>query len=448
MPIEIFISYRRSDTAGHARALHRALKEFFDLDRMFFDRETIESGDKFPDLISNSVRDCHVLLALIAPDWLKAEHGGKRRLDDANDFVRQEIALALSTGKKVIPVLFDDTPVPGRGDLPDVLGALAECDILRLTGKNYEYETQLRELVRLVASVPGVSPARPQSLRARGAVSAEPRKLACLCDRSLQDKGMGDAIREQLPLDRGRRPFVVVVHGRVEELHYAFVERLEEFSLPRLLKGACAAPEIKLVDIFDALPVDPGQPSFDRRLREKLAEQLEMNPFDDDCVLADLLPAQRLAALIVVVRWRSSEVMKDPQAPLQRLFDYWSRFPDIGGRVLVGCIACMKYDTRDRGAGWLKRIFSRGSDHAEPLRAAVLATASSYRQESRVMWRVLPELPSITVGDLGRWVEEVEKIISRSLRIPELRLQAIIGDRPHQPMEKVLPELEDLITQH
>jgi hypothetical protein len=295
-----------------------------------------------------------------------------------------------------------------------------------------------------VAVVPGVSRPRPKALRARGAVIAEPRKLACLCDRSDQESTIGETIRQQLSIDRGRRPFVVVVHGRVEELHHAFVERIEEFSLPRFLRGASAAPGIRIVDIFEPLPLDAGQPSFEQRLREKIAQELDTSVFEDDRAIVDLLPAQKLAALIVVVRWRSSEVAGDPQAPLRRLFDYWSGFPDIGGHALVGCIVCMKYDTQDVGGSWFRRMFVWGPDHAAALRCAVNDTPSMFGHDARTVWRVLPELPSITVGDLGRWVEEVERIIGRSIRISEDRLRAIIGDRP-QPMERVLPALEDLI---
>ena len=44
----IFISYRRSDAAGHARALYEYLSGRFGDERIFFDRSTIEGGDVFP----------------------------------------------------------------------------------------------------------------------------------------------------------------------------------------------------------------------------------------------------------------------------------------------------------------------------------------------------------------------------------------------------------------
>ena len=152
---DIFISYRREDTGGHARSLHEYLRGHFGDDRIFFDRSTIESGDIFPDKLHQGVEGCAVLLALIGPQWLdiRGEDGG-RRLDDVHDFVRQEIALALKQGKKVIPVLFDDTRVPPRDRLPDPLKALAACDALTLRGKTYEYEAELQKLVELI-DLPG-----------------------------------------------------------------------------------------------------------------------------------------------------------------------------------------------------------------------------------------------------------------------------------------------------
>jgi hypothetical protein len=64
----IFISYRRSDAAGHARALHEYLSGRFGDERIFFDRSTIEGGDVFSETLRQGVEGCAVLLALIASD--------------------------------------------------------------------------------------------------------------------------------------------------------------------------------------------------------------------------------------------------------------------------------------------------------------------------------------------------------------------------------------------
>ncbi|WP_300335205.1 toll/interleukin-1 receptor domain-containing protein [Accumulibacter sp.] len=156
-PTDLFISYRRSDAAGHARALYRDLCRCFEKQRIFFDRESIDAGSVFPERLRQGVEACRVLLALIAPGWLEAASAsGQRRLDSDDDFVRQEIALALQLGRQVIPVLFDDTPMPEADRLPPPLRGLAACDALMLRGKNFEYEVQLDELLRLLAAVPGM----------------------------------------------------------------------------------------------------------------------------------------------------------------------------------------------------------------------------------------------------------------------------------------------------
>jgi WD40 repeat protein len=153
----IFISYRRSDAAGHARALHRDLCRRFDRGLIFFDRSSIESGDVFPERLHGAIEQCSVLLALIAPSWLDAKGSdGQPRIGNPDDLVRQEISQALALGKTVIPVLFDDEPVPDAGLLPEPLKPLTACDALTMRGKDYEYDAQLAELVRKLAESPGI----------------------------------------------------------------------------------------------------------------------------------------------------------------------------------------------------------------------------------------------------------------------------------------------------
>jgi hypothetical protein len=60
------------------------------------DIAAIEPGRDFRKAIDQSVANCSVLLALIGRDWLDSrDPEGNRRLDNANDFVRIELASAL-----------------------------------------------------------------------------------------------------------------------------------------------------------------------------------------------------------------------------------------------------------------------------------------------------------------------------------------------------------------
>jgi hypothetical protein len=189
----IFISYRRSDAAGHARALHRDFCRCFASETIFFDRQSIESGDVFPETLRYAVGKCQVMLVLIGPEWLQAKNAaGLRRLEDPQDFVRQEIAQALNLNKKIIPVLFDEMRMPAASELPEGLKPLALCDALPLRGKAYEYEVQLSELVRLVAKVEGVpKPALPFKAdmeRVQSNVISHPYFPAALVDQKIEQE--------------------------------------------------------------------------------------------------------------------------------------------------------------------------------------------------------------------------------------------------------------------
>src|SRR3984893_11147632 len=121
----IFISYRRDDAAGHAGRVHDRLRLEFGSELLFMDVDAIPLGTNFVKALREQVAKCDILLAVIGTNWLRVrdEHGN-RRLDDANDFLRIEIATALERGIPVIPILLDGTSIPKADQLPKDLHEL------------------------------------------------------------------------------------------------------------------------------------------------------------------------------------------------------------------------------------------------------------------------------------------------------------------------------------
>lgn len=164
--MDIFLSYRRADSMGNARLLFRELAQRFSRERIFFDQHSIESGDVFPQRLESGVAEAKVVVVLIGPRWLGPRNARRmRRLDDPKDFVRFEIRRCLELGKKLIPVLLDGARMPDAVKLPDEIRQLASHDALPLGGKGFEYQSQLSELVRLIAKALGVQPPPAESGR-------------------------------------------------------------------------------------------------------------------------------------------------------------------------------------------------------------------------------------------------------------------------------------------
>jgi len=122
---KIFISYRREDSADHARRLYQHLSDHFGNDYVFFDREKIEPGVNYLEAINQALNSCDVLIVQIGPNWLKAaDQAGRRRLDLKEDLVRFEIKTALDRKITVCPVLVDGARMPEERDLPRALKPL------------------------------------------------------------------------------------------------------------------------------------------------------------------------------------------------------------------------------------------------------------------------------------------------------------------------------------
>ncbi|MEL7447943.1 MAG: toll/interleukin-1 receptor domain-containing protein [Pseudomonadota bacterium] len=126
--MSIFISYRRSDSSGYAQALYSELARSVGDDRVFMDVDGIHPGEDFSAVIDTTLRDCRVVLVLIGRSWLEAAgvEGGQRRIDNPDDFVRQEIAAALASDRLVIPLLFDGATMPAADELPASIAALSK----------------------------------------------------------------------------------------------------------------------------------------------------------------------------------------------------------------------------------------------------------------------------------------------------------------------------------
>lgn len=159
----IFISYRRGDSEGQARALSLELANYIGDKAVFMDVDSIALGRDFRQSLHDSLESCDAFLALIGPSWLDSKDAaGKRRLDDPTDFVRQEIATALKRNIPVTPVLLQDAQMPSEQSLPDDLKDLAFRNGFELS--HTRWRSDVREMVQRLGL--GSAVAAPAEARA------------------------------------------------------------------------------------------------------------------------------------------------------------------------------------------------------------------------------------------------------------------------------------------
>ena len=171
-PGRIFISYRRDDTAYPAGWLFDRLRDRVG-GRVFKDVDSIELGDDFVDRITAAVASCDVLLVLIGDRWLTIDDaGGRRRIDDPDDFVRLEIQAALKREIRVIPVLVGGAKMPRPDELPAALAGLARRQALELNPGRFDFDMSRLEQALAAPSAEPTRRARWLNRRALLTLSA------------------------------------------------------------------------------------------------------------------------------------------------------------------------------------------------------------------------------------------------------------------------------------
>jgi len=157
---KLFISYRRGDARGIAGRLSDTLGTYFGDDRVFRDIESIEGGADFGNVIEESLQTADAVIVLIGPDWLTLKDDkGQRRIDDPEDWVAQEIAVAMQLEKPVFPVLVENASMPRAEELPEKLKPLTRYNAMSISDDRWK--TDVERLAKIISfEIPSASERR------------------------------------------------------------------------------------------------------------------------------------------------------------------------------------------------------------------------------------------------------------------------------------------------
>jgi hypothetical protein len=181
----IFVCYRRDDAAAHARLLYDSLARSFRGNRVFMDIDALAAGADFVEAIRSTILRTDVMLAVIGPGWVNSRNAaGTRRLQDPGDYVRLEIATALTIGITVIPILVSGAKIPPSSLLPEDIKSISRRQGFELSDRRWK--TDVRDLIRELRMAPpsGAAAAAEWPERAResrsiylGHLDADKRKV-------------------------------------------------------------------------------------------------------------------------------------------------------------------------------------------------------------------------------------------------------------------------------
>jgi formylglycine-generating enzyme required for sulfatase activity len=161
---QVFISYRRDDSADVAGRIYDRLVQRFGAANVTMDVDSIPLGVDFREFLGKAVGRCRVLLAVIGPQWLDIINC---RRHDPLDFVRLEIEAALQRRIPIIPVMVGGAMMPAHDRLPLSLQLLAFRNglaVRRNPDFHRDMDRLLTSLDQLLQDQPSRAPNQPKSL--------------------------------------------------------------------------------------------------------------------------------------------------------------------------------------------------------------------------------------------------------------------------------------------
>ena len=163
---KVFINYRTGDGEYAATHLHAYLAMRLGENQVFKSSESIPPGDPYIDVLVERAAGCDVMLSVIGRHWLSIQDdAGLPKIRRPDDWVRQEIVVALEHRRRIVPVVLTGARLPLADELPDELKALAG-----LQRRDFDHRNAAPALARLANEltelIPGLAPA--QARQARG----------------------------------------------------------------------------------------------------------------------------------------------------------------------------------------------------------------------------------------------------------------------------------------
>lgn len=186
-----FICYRRSDSENITGRIFDRLEDELGSNHVFKDVDSIPLGADFTIFITETLKRCKILVAVIGKGWIDAvDDVGNRRLNNPEDWVRIEIETALKAKILVVPLLVNGAKMPRTKELPKELRKLASLNAA-CARPDPDFHKDMNRLLKVI------DPTRSQKARIS---AAQPRQPAARKENSSSSSRKSNRSKASQPI--------------------------------------------------------------------------------------------------------------------------------------------------------------------------------------------------------------------------------------------------------
>jgi hypothetical protein len=399
-PTEVFILFSPADRSLLDKLVtHLAVLKNDGLIRVSHSG-SIEPGAERGKRLSKLMDSAGIVMPLISPEFLDSEeYGGE---DMAQAFERHQLGKT-----RLLPIILRPCDWGGT--------SFGKLRVLPANGRSVaEWPTQDAAVASVVQSLrPLVADRVEVGTRWRDAQTRRiiPNELLNLCNRAEQEMTLSGMFSDE-NIGR-RRPFLIIVHGDLEEGPDRYKSRMEHSSLPRLLGGGRAGSS-SVEPIF--LPFPTGAASPERgfnMLLDTLAEGITYKRQASQAEMVRVL--SRFARPVMIHSYLSAERW-EPNCPgiLEALIKYLSDFPDL--RRSTRLIVCLFVGYSKPGAQSAPDDEKRRGGNSA--RARAYLNSLDLSSHGGVLGCVLPKLSAVPLEEAENFFRDDRRFVEVCDRHP------------------------------
>src|SRR5687767_11135633 len=131
---KIFVNYRRQQEGGWpADSIATRLQSEFGRDHIFLDTKNIRPADEWAKKIRSEIASAAALVVVLGKDWHKVQdEAGNKRLDQKDDWVREEIRTAINLQIPIFILQLDAAELPKKDWLPEDIQPLLDSQAVSI----------------------------------------------------------------------------------------------------------------------------------------------------------------------------------------------------------------------------------------------------------------------------------------------------------------------------